>query len=226
MSLTTDTLDRLHLDEGSRHRLRVWAAVVILEVYAVIVYFLLTDATPTGELRYLAYPIVWTTLGLWVLVDVEPDPGSRAHAFAAGALATLYFGVLLWIPGNIGLTPADSMITWRVEMYAPGWGPLVAATTPWIRVFLVPFEVIGYLGLAFLVYANVLTLARGALSSVLGLVTCVGCTVPVLVPLLGVLGGPATSLTTTAYAWSYDIGTAIFVVTVGLLYHSYGGSPP
>lgn len=223
MSLATTRLNRLRPDNIPWRRLRVWAAVVLLEVYAVLAYFLLTDATPTGELRYLAYPIVWMTIGMWVLVDVEPEVGSWAHALAAGAVATLYLGILLWIPGNIGLSPADSTLSWRVEMYAPGWGPLFAATTPWIRVFLVPFEVIGYLGLAYLVYANVLTLARGALSSVLGLVTCVGCTVPVIVPLLGVLGGPATSLTTTAYAWSYDIGTAIFLVTVALLFHSYRG---
>jgi len=92
-------------------------------------------------------------------------------------------------------------------MYAPGWGPLVAFTSPWLRLYLVPFEVLGYASLAYLVYANVLDLTRSTFSGALGLVTCVGCTVPVLTPLVGVLGGPAAGLTTTAYAWSYDIGT-------------------
>jgi len=46
--------------------------------------------------------------------------------------------------------------------------------------------------------------------------------VPVLTPLVGVLGGPAVGLgTTTAYAWSYDIGTIIFLLTVGLLSWSH-----
>ncbi|WP_423751870.1 DUF7546 family protein [Salinirarus marinus] len=48
--------------------------------------------------------------------------------------------------------------------------------------------------------------------------TCVGCTVPVFVPLVGLLGGPAASLTTTAYEWSYDLGTLFFILTLGLLY--------
>jgi len=39
--------------------------------------------------------------------------------------------------------------------------------------------------------------------------------------LVGVLGGPAAGLTTTAYAWSYDIGTIIFLLTVGLLSWSH-----
>jgi len=76
-------------------------------------------------------------------------------------------------------------------MYAPGWGPLVAFTSPWLRLYLVPFEVLGYASLAYLVYANVLDLTRSTFSGALGLVTCVGCTVPVLTPLVGVLGGPA-----------------------------------
>ena len=63
-----------------------------------------------------------------------------------------------------------------------------------------------------------LEVARGTLSGVLGLVTCVGCTVPVLAPLVGLLGGPATGLATTAYRFSYDLGTLVFLVTLWLLY--------
>jgi len=91
----------------------------------------------------------------------------------------------------------------------------VAFTSPWLRLYLVPFEVLGYASLAYLVYANVLDLTRSTFSGALGLVTCVGCTVPVLTPLVGVLGGPAAGLTTTAYAWSYDIGTIIFLLRSG-----------
>lgn len=72
-----------------------------------------------------------------------------------------------------------------------------------------------------LAYANVLQLTRGTLSSIFGLVTCVGCTVPVVAPLVGLLAGPSTSLATTAYRWSYDVGTAVFVITVWLLYASH-----
>ncbi|MFB6105008.1 MAG: hypothetical protein ABEJ57_08035 [Halobacteriaceae archaeon] len=200
--------------------IRPWVALFLGLVYAVMAYFWLTDATPTGEVRYLLYPVVWITVGAWAIAATDPSPGNRRHMGIAGAVATLYFLAVLWVPGNIGLADA-SVVTWRVEMYSPGWGPLVAVVSPWVRLFLVPFEVVGYAALAYLVYANLLTLARGTIGGALGLVTCVGCTVPVLAPLVGVLGGPATSLTTTAYAYSYDLGTLFFVATVGVLYHSH-----
>jgi len=107
-------------------------------------------------------------------------------------------------------------------MYAPGWGPLVAFTSPWLRLYLVPFEVLGYASLAYLVYANVLDLTRSTFSGALGLVTCVGCTVPVLRRHSSAFSvGLPPALTTTAYAWSYDIGTIIFLLTVGLLSWSH-----
>jgi len=200
--------------------LRPWVALFLVLVYAVMAYFWVTDATPTREVRYVLYPLVWITVGAWAVAATDPAPSNRRHLVLAAVVAAIYFLVMLWVPGNIGHGHAAS-VAWRVEMYSPGWGPLVAVVSPWVRLFLVPFEVVGYAALAYLVYANVLTLARGTVGGALGLVTCVGCTVPVLAPLVGVLGGPATSLTTTAYAYSYDLGTLFFVATVAILYHSH-----
>lgn len=130
------------------------------------------------------------------------------------------------IPGTIRFGTAGTPTDLRIAMHAPGWGPILAFTSPWLRLYLVPFEVLGYASLAYLMYANVLELTRRTFSGVLGLVTCVGCTVPVLTPLVGILGGPAASLTSTAYAWSNDIGTMIFLLTVGLLSWSHRRSRP
>lgn len=201
--------------------LRPWIAVLTIEVYAVFAYFELTAATPTEQLRYLLYPLVWMTVAVWAMLAVDLEAETRLQAALGSSIGLVYFLGVLWIPGNIGLGAAGSEFVLRVEMYSPGWGPLLVVTGPWLRLFLVPFEVLGYAGLAYLLTANVLKLSRETLSGALGLVTCVGCTVPVLVPVMGLLGGPATSLTTTAYAYSYDIGTVLYVLTVGLLY--YGG---
>lgn len=202
--------------------IRPWVAVFILQLYAVFAYFEFTGASPTGELRYLVYPLVWMTVAAWAIVTVDLPVNDRRQLLGASLVGVAYFLLVLWIPGNIGLGTPGGAFAFRVEMYSPGWGPLLVVTGPSLRLFLVPFEVIGYAGLAYLVTANVLQLSRGALSGMLGLVTCVGCTVPVLVPLIGIIGGPATSLTTTAYAYSYDIGTALFVITIALLYLGSG----
>jgi hypothetical protein len=190
------------------------SGLVLLEVSATVAYFAATSSS-IGQTRYLVYPFVWINVGIaGVLVTRTPAATSRRRLLVA-ALAVGYFLLLFWLPGNVGLG-AGGALDARVAWLAPGWGPLVAVSGP-VRAFLVPFEVVGYLALTYLVYANGLAFGRSTLSGSLGLVTCVGCTTPVLVPVLGILGGPTTGLASTAYAWSYDVGTVLFVLTVWLL---------
>lgn len=204
----------------------MWLAVVTLEAILLVAYFALTSNEPTGEFRYLVYPFIWINAAIFAFLRISPAVGSRAHTWLARAVAVGYFLLLMWIPGLIGPGTVEpghlglGLDNLRIGWYAPGWGPLIAYSGA-VRLFLVPFEVIGYAGLSYLVYANVLTLTRSLISGILGLVTCVGCTVPVLAPLVGLLGGPASSLTTTAYAWSYDIGTLVFLLAIGLLFWSH-----
>lgn len=200
---------------------RIWFALCVLEAYLLLSYFAFSSAEPSRELRYLLYPFVWINLGLWAVYRTTPRRVSDRLRWTAVALASGYFLAVLWIPGQIGPGSADlGAWTIRIGWHAPGWGPLLAVNGP-VRLYLVPFEVIGYASLAYLVYVAILDASRGILSGLLGLVTCVGCTVPILLPLVGALGGPAAGLSTTAYAWSYDLGTAIFVLTVGLLVWSH-----
>ena len=221
MTLPAHTRKWIASIEIDRRAVHLWLAVVLLEAFLLIAYFTLTTAEPTNEIRYLGYPFVWINAGLWGVRRVTPNPGSRRHRALGLIIASAYLFTVLYIPGVIGLGTTGTPTDLRVAMYAPGWGPIVAFTSPWLRLYLVPFEVLGYASLAYLVYANVLELTRRAVSGALGLVTCVGCTVPALTPFVGMLGGPASSLTTTAYAWSYDIGTAIFLLTVGVLSWSH-----
>lgn len=213
------TYDRLWSTEG--RTIRVWVAVVLVEATLLFAYFAVTSAQPTDEIRYLIYPFIWINAGLWAVFRSDANPGSWPHRLVAVSIAGVYLLTILYLPGNVGLGVAGAPADFRVEMYAPGWGPMLAFTSPWLRLFLLPFEVVGYASLAYLLYVNVLDVTRGVFSGVFGLVTCIGCTAPILAPLIGVLGGPATSLTTTAYKWSYDIGTLVFLLTVGLLYWSH-----
>lgn len=198
------------------------AGVVLVEVALVLAYFQLTAASPGDEVRYLVYPFVWINAGLWAVVRADPRPGSTGHRWLATGIAAGYFLLLMAFPGNIGIGSITIPLTARVEWYAPGWGPLLAVSGP-VRLYLVPFEVTGYLALAYTVYATTLDATRGALAGVLGLATCVGCTVPVVAPLVGLLGGPASGLVTTAYAWSYDVGTLLFVAAIGFLSLAHRG---
>ncbi len=205
-----------------------WARLLLIEAFVLVAYFALTSTSPTGEVRYLLYPFVWINVCIWAIRRVSlPDTTSR-HRVGAGVVAGVYLLVLLYIPGLIGPGVGGTPIDLRIAPAAPGWGPILALTSPWLRVYLIPFEFVGYATLAYLVFTTVLVSTRGALSGVLGLATCVGCTVPILAPLIGLFGGPAAGLSTAAFAWSYDIGTAVFVGTVALLVWSVttAGSGP
>lgn len=198
-----------------------WGALLVLETVLLLGYFSLTPAAPGSEIRYLVYPFVWINVAVYGVRRVGPHPRSRLHLGVAAVLAIAYFLVVMAIPGNIGFGTPGIEPSVRIGWYAPGWGPLVAVASPWLRLYLVPFEVIGYLGLTYLVFANLLALTRGTVSGLLGLATCIGCTVPILAPVAGILGGPATGLTATAYQWSYDLGTVIFVLSIGVLVASH-----
>ncbi|MFC7007612.1 DUF7546 family protein [Halalkalicoccus salilacus] len=106
----------------------------------------------------------------------------------------------------------------RVVMASPGWGPAVAYTASSAYLVVVPYLVIGYGSLAYLVYATVLKAAEAAVSGLLGLASCVGCAFPVIASLVAGLAGGSSALTAAVYAFSIDISTAVFVLAVGLLY--------
>lgn len=206
-------------------RVRAWVGLLMVEGLALASYFAISP-DQIGELRYAIYPFVWINVGLWAVLHTSPSPRNRQHRLLGIGISMAYFLVVMAIPGKIALGTATTPTTLRIGWYVPGWGPLIAVQSPWIRLFLVPFEVVGYASLTYLVYANVLQYTRGTVTGALGLVTCIGCTVPIAAPLVGLLGGPATSLTTTAYSWSYDIGTLVYLITVLLLYGSHNRRLP
>lgn len=199
-----------------------WLALLVLEAASLWTYLALTGADQ-GPLRYLLYPFVWINAAVYVVARTDLRTGSGRRRRLAAAVGVGYFLLVMAVPGNVGVGHLDGHLhlgSLRVAMAPPGWGPLVAYAGV-VRLYLVPFEVVGYLSLSYLVYANALRTTRGTLGGALGVVTCVGCTVPVLAPLLGLLGGPASGLVTTAYAYSYDAGTALFVLALGVLYASH-----
>jgi hypothetical protein len=197
--------------------LLVGGALVLSEVLLVTGYLGLTS-TGVTQPRYLIYPFVWINVGLWAVYAGRPRVGTERHRGIGLAVAGAYYIILLAVAGNVQfLTAAEpyASIIWAT----PGWGPVLNGSVPGIEVHLVPYQVIGYAGLAYLFYANVLEISRGLLSGVLGIVTCVSCSMPLWGPLLGLLGGSALGLSSLATTYAYDLGTVVFLLTVALLYY-------
>ncbi|MFC6834985.1 DUF7546 family protein [Halomarina ordinaria] len=205
------------------------AAVLVAEALLVVGYFGATGARPTDP-RYVVYPFVWINLGVWALVRTRPSPTTRPRRLAAALLAGGYFLLLAWLSGLVdpptllgaatahahahGADHSHAHLTgWQFTPSAPGWGPRVAYVGHTGHVYFVPYLAVGYLGLAYLVYARLLEASAAALPGVVGVVSCLGCSFPVLASLSA--GGSTAAL--AAAALSFDVSTAAYVLAVALL---------
>lgn len=202
----------------------VAGGLVFAELLIVMTYLELTSTGVTKP-RYLIYPFIWINIGLLAIYLGTARAGSRRHRLLGLGIAGGYYLLLLVVAGNIsfemGAEPALGII-WAT----PGWGPVLSGGFPGVDFQLIPYEVVGYAGLAYLLYVNVLDVSRGILPGILGIVTCVSCSMPLWGPILGLVGGGAMGLSQFATTYAYDIGTAIFLVTMGLLYYFHRRSIP
>lgn len=204
-------------DRDLRRSLAIASAILISEALLVTGYLGLTNTAVTAP-RYVIYPFIWINVGLLAFYLGRPQVANARHRWIGLTVTGGYYLLLLAVAGNVVFwifeQPSLSVI-WAT----PGWGPVLNGHLPGVEFHLIPYEVIGYAGLSYLFYANILGFSRGVLSGALGIVTCVSCSMPLWGPLFGLLGGSALGLSGLATAYAYDIGTAIFLVTVGLLYY-------
>lgn len=215
--------DRLARFRPARGTL-LWGAILInTELLALFVYLAQPDIVPTA-VRYYIYPLVWINVGLWALVRVDPPTASRQRRYAARALAVAYFLVLAYAGGLVGQGLGAMATGFRVAMLPPGAGPALVYGGEAVRVVAVPYKVVGYVALAYLVYTTVLDVARSAVGGVLGLFSCVSCTWPVLASVVTGVAGGSSPIASAALSASKGLSTLIFVVTVGLLYWRPFGS--
>lgn len=201
----------------------LWGAIVLnAELLAVLAYLALAspsfgDLPPLRVVAFYLYPWIWLNVALLAVVRTRVPSAASRQRFTAGAVAGGYFLVLAYAGGLVG--PGGTGEGLRVVLAAlpPGWSPAVLYNGTAVTVVLLPFKLVGYLALAYLVYVTVLDAARSVVGGLLGVFSCVSCTLPVVAGFLsGVVGG-STALVTAAYGQSYALSTVVFVLTVVLL---------
>ena len=212
------TFSDVQLRQTLTPEIRRWVTVVAVELLLVTGYFGLTGAEPTS-LRIVLYPFVWVNVGVWAVNRTRPPTASRRHRLVAGVVASAYCLLLAYAAGLVALGHSHpDAVGVTLTAASPGWGPVVAYTSPSLRLLFVPFRVVGYLALSYLVYAAVLDTTTAAVPGLLALVTCVGCSFPLVAALVGGVAGGSAGLVTTVSAYSLDLSTAVFVLAVALLY--------
>lgn len=201
----------------------LWAAVVLnAELLVVLAYLALVrpsfgDLSPRTVAAFYLYPWIWLNVALVAVVWVRVPDATTRRQFVAAAIAAGYFLVLAYAGGLVGTGGTGTGLRVALASVPPGWSPAVMYSGATVTVVLLPFKLVGYLVLAFLVYVTVIDAAGSAVGGVLGVFSCVSCTLPVIAGVLsGVVGG-STALVTAAHGQSYALSTAVFVLTVGLL---------
>lgn len=207
------------INEADKRALLYALAIANTLILLVLLYAHFAGRPPTV---YWAYPIVWISVGAWGLKRSSSGAADARTRWVAGAVAGGYF-LLLGVAGGLfgPASGAATGLTIQVSDLPPGWNPAVLYGGELLQVALVPFSTFGYAVLSYLVYVTAIE-AKGAVAGgVLGLFSCVSCTLPVIASLLGgLVGGGA--LTVAANAQTYGVGTAVFVVTVLLLTYRPG----
>jgi hypothetical protein len=199
---------------GSPLEMAVGSAALSLLVVgtATAAYIDLVEPTLTAS-RVLVYPAVWIAVSLGTAVWIGytlPDRPRRLLGVAIGGGYTL---VLCWLTGLLSIQPGLSSL--RVLPTLPGWGPILRYGAGPIQLTLIPFKLVAYLALGYVVYVLAASQTGSLRPAALGMVSCVGCTAPLLLALGGIGGGlQASTLVASA---GYDIATLALVGTFGLL---------
>lgn len=199
------------------------ALVLNTELLVVLGYVLLASPgvgalPPLRTIAFYTYPFVWLNVGLFAVVRTErpPAPGGRravALVAAAGYLLVLGYAGGLYGPGGGG--PGGLRLA--VASLPPGWSPAVLYAGPLVDVALIPFKVVGYAALAYLVYLAVLAADRSLLGGTVGLFACASCALPAVAGVVSGTVGGGTALVAAAGRQSYAASTVAYVLAVGLL---------
>ncbi len=196
-----------------------WAALIAnLQLVAVIAYYAALGSFPSTP-RYVVYGLIWVNVGVLVLRKARIPAGydfatrRRALGIAAG-----YLTLLLFFAGLVATGVPERAVDARIAWLPPGWGPAVVYAGEYLTVIVMPAYVVGYLALAKLVYVAVLEASGSVVAGVVGLFSCISCTLPIIAMIGSAVFGGTSVLAATALDASYDLSTAVFLVTVALLY--------
>ena len=203
------------LEADDRRALVYTAAVANTFLLVLLVYALVADRRPTA---YWAFPVVWVTVGAWALLWTSRPAAATRTRLLAGTLAGAYLLVLAVAGGVVGPGgPPTTGLSVELTQLPPGWGPTLLYGGETVRVALVPFTAFGYAVLSYLVYLTAIDARSVLAGGVIGLFSCVSCTLPVVASILGGFVGGGAVLAAAASATTYAAGTAVFVVTVVLM---------
>lgn len=203
----------------SRGTLLYGGLLLNTELVLVALYLAVQDGALT-EPRYALYGLLWINVGVWAVARTRVAPASDRTKRRAALLAVGYF-VALAVAGGLvrpAMETGVGLSGVRIVALPPGWGPALLYRGDLLRAFLMPARVVGYAALSYLVYATAVDVSGATVSGLLGLLSCVSCSWPILASVAATVFGGGSAVAAATGALSYDLSTAVFLLTIGLLY--------
>lgn len=193
-----------------------WFEMVLLVGYVLYAPVRITDP------QILVYPLVWINVSLFALWQTDSPTSSTRIRYFAGLLGLGYFILLVYLgglisPGSVFGGHAHTRglrIAWPLP---PGWGPAIRFSGSLVGLSIIPYKVLGYATLAYLVFVTILDTARGAWAGVLGVFSCVSCTWPLLGTILAGTLGSSSAAVVFATEQPFWASTLVFISAIGLL---------
>ena len=226
--MATNTTSFRERFRPQRETIQLAAIVINLELAIVLGYILLIQPQfgvafdSLLDWRQVLYPFVWINVALWAVWRTSPAPTTGRRRLLAGAIAGGYFLLLSYAGGLFGIgghNHGQEVAAFDLVLsLPPGWSPALLYQGELLQLTLLPYKIVGYLALAYLVYATVIDAAGSAVPGVLGLLSCISCTWPVLASVATSIFGGASALAVATTGYAYGLSTVIFVATVALLY--------
>ena len=200
----------------------VFNALFGLQLVAAVLYGVLFDASP-ASLHLFLIPFLWITVSILAVWYTQPVSGGPGHRLFALGVAFGYFLLFLVLTGTVGfspstLEPVTGAYSVGIEVdRSLGWGPILFYAGEWIGIRIIPYQIVGYLALSYLVYSAVLDVTQSATAGTLGLILCPGCAAAVIAPVFGSIAGLSSAIALVV-RYTYEISTILFVVAMALLY--------
>ena len=105
-----------------------------------------------------------------------------------------------------------------VSLLPPGWGPALVYGGTTVAAVLMPAKLLGYGALVYLLYGSLAEASRAGLAGLLGLFSCVSCSFPILAGAVAAVVGGGSFVAALATGVGYGPSTAVFLVSVALLW--------
>lgn len=197
-----------------------WGGLLLTTELLLVLAYVVGFDVHVRDWRLYVVPFVWINVALWaVLGTTTPTAPARKRRLAA-AVAVGYFLLLAYFGGLVG-AGTGQVTTFNVEIVdlPPGWSPALLYNGPTLTLAVLPYKLVGYLALAYLVYVTAVDASNALVGGVLGIFSCVSCSFPIVAGVVtGVVGSGGALAAVATGSESYLISTGVFVLTVAMLY--------